>query len=183
MFAFNINKKIEKVVVITLLVLVVVLPLFSFVSVEPVYAQTKTVEECEGIKDNFFSPFDCALPNALRFMTETIFGVASWFAVTTAGLLDVTITFTTDVNSYKIPGIRIAWEVFRDLANMAFIFILLYIAFMTVLQIGGVGVVGDYCLHNRSRIWNHNEKVFRHNICPLHKLLHELNIFTCLNLH
>jgi len=79
----------------------------------------------------FFIPF-------FVYAAEGVFEMASWFAVTSAGLLDVTVKFTADVNSYKIPGITIAWEVFRDLANMGFIFILLYVAFMTVLQIGGV---------------------------------------------
>ena len=51
MFTFKINKKVKKVVVLTLLVLVVMLPMFSFVSVEPVYAQN-TVEECEGFWTN-----------------------------------------------------------------------------------------------------------------------------------
>jgi len=55
-----------------------------------------------------------------------------------AAFLDISLQVTLDSSLYNAAGIKLGWEVFRDLANMGFIFILLYIAFMTVLQIGGV---------------------------------------------
>ena len=49
-------------------------------------------------------------------------------------LLDAAIPFSIDSANLLTEPIRLGWTIFRDLANMAFIFILLYIAVMTILQ-------------------------------------------------
>lgn len=57
-------------------------------------------------------------------------------------LFDVALYQTTNGNNYNNRpngGIYEAWEVFRDLMNVLFIFIVIYIGLRTILQIGGRG--------------------------------------------
>ena len=81
---------------------------------------------------------DCWFQQAMFGIAKVILGIGSWVASAGGAFLDITIKFTLNTATYNLSGIQVGWEIFRDLANMAFIFILLYIAFMTVLQIGGI---------------------------------------------
>lgn len=61
--------------------------------------------------------------------------------MTLSGLLfDHAINFSLNQNLGKLEAVKIGWKITRDLANIAFIFIILYIAIATILQIAGHGV-------------------------------------------
>ena len=64
--------------------------------------------------------------------------ILSWILTVMGNLLDQSINFSLDMtNIIGIPGIRIGWVIIRDLINMTFIFILLYIAISTILGTDG----------------------------------------------
>ncbi|NCU28741.1 MAG: hypothetical protein EOM85_03685 [Candidatus Moranbacteria bacterium] len=62
--------------------------------------------------------------------TSFLFGLAG-----TA--MDYTLMYSLSDGSYRTPFVSEGWKIVRDLCNMFFIFILLYIAFTTILDSGG----------------------------------------------
>lgn len=62
--------------------------------------------------------------------TSFLFGLAG-------KVMDFTIMYSVSDSSYRTPFVAEGWQVVRDLCNMFFIFILLYIAFTTILDSGG----------------------------------------------
>jgi len=62
--------------------------------------------------------------------TSTIFGL-------TGKLLDITVAYSVKDTSYRSSFVVEGWGVVRDFCNMFFIFILLYIAFATILNLNG----------------------------------------------
>lgn len=62
--------------------------------------------------------------------TSFLFGLAG-------KAMDFTLMYSLSDSSYRTPFVSEGWKVARDLCNMFFIFILLYIAFMTILDAGG----------------------------------------------
>lgn len=83
-----------------------------------------------------------ALISSMDFVFGNIFQFIGWVIQLGAGLfaslggqfLDFAIEFSLQTENLKLAGISNGWEIFRDLTNMLFIFILLYIAIMTILQ-------------------------------------------------
>jgi len=84
---------------------------------------------------------------------DLIWGIFIWLAnismwlagmvVWTAGqFFDLTLTISIiDFHSYaNMAGITAGWTISRDIINIFFIFILLYIAMATILQIAGYGI-------------------------------------------
>ena len=91
-----------------------------------------------GIKEAFESAlktFLTVIAEGLLMMSSFILGVAG-LLLNTALELSV-VKFHTYANS---PGVILAWETFRDIANMFFIFILLYIAIGTILGLGSINL-------------------------------------------
>jgi len=64
-----------------------------------------------------------------------MFKLGATLSALSAELLDQSIQFSIDTNNFRSEGLRRGWTVFRDLSNMVFIFILVYIAFATILQL------------------------------------------------
>lgn len=62
--------------------------------------------------------------------TSFLFGLAG-------KIMDFTIMYSVSDTSYRTPFVSEGWQVVRDLCNMFFIFILLYIALTTILDSGG----------------------------------------------
>ena len=62
--------------------------------------------------------------------TSFLFGLAG-------KAMDFTIMYSVSDSSYRTPFVSEGWQVVRDLCNMFFIFILLYIALTTILDSGG----------------------------------------------
>lgn len=134
----------KRVLLFIVIVCIVGISLFSFTGSHNAYAQSTNVINSLQSKDvscgglGTLTDFStCVILPSIKFIAEVIFDISAWFATATGELLDISLKFTLDGNTYEINGIHIAWEVFRDLANITFIFILLYIAAMTILQLGG----------------------------------------------
>lgn len=62
--------------------------------------------------------------------TSFLFGLAG-------KIMDFTLMYSVSDTSYRTPFVSEGWQVVRDLCNMFFIFILLYIALTTILDSGG----------------------------------------------
>lgn len=87
-----------------------------------------------GLKQFFFIEIPALFSNAILTIT-------SWFLGMAGILLNEVIKFTVvDMakNINDVGGINIAWRVFRDLANLAFVFILLDVAIRTIIGVGSV---------------------------------------------
>lgn len=74
---------------------------------------------------------------ALEAVSSLIFGIAESLLWATTGIFDFAIQFSLNISSFKIGAISAGWGVLRDTANIAFIAVLIYIAFLTILQAGG----------------------------------------------
>lgn len=77
----------------------------------------------------------------LILIASLIFKLSSLFFISMAYILDSAISSTIDGGSvtspYKISTISIAWTAVRDLSNMFFIFVLLFISIQTILGLAG----------------------------------------------
>jgi len=62
---------------------------------------------------------------------------ANIFMTASGFLLDQSIRFSIDSQNFKLPSIQAGWSVLRDVTNMMFIFVLLYIGIATILQFSG----------------------------------------------
>src|SRR3989338_2155536 len=74
----------------------------------------------------------------LNPLGEILLTISSWLVDAAGHLLDVSLEFALGSAFYRSPGIQVGWEVLRDLANIAFITVLVYIAVGTILQLGGI---------------------------------------------
>ncbi|MEK7586670.1 MAG: hypothetical protein AAB453_02255, partial [Patescibacteria group bacterium] len=88
------------------------------------------------------SPFSCGVfgdSNLLGCVGQVILGliyIPSTYIIALAGwLFDITLAFTLSTKILNLDFAKNGWVVTRDLANMFFIFILLYIAIATILEI------------------------------------------------
>lgn len=70
----------------------------------------------------------------IQFIGFAVFTFAAIITSWTGQLLDFFIEMSLNTNSYGLDGIEVGWQVFRDLVNIVFIFFVLYIGFMTILQ-------------------------------------------------
>lgn len=88
---------------------------------------------------NEFSTFGCAIRGVIVGLMEAVLGLAG-LIVGLAGVMLNGIVYHTVVNvanNYgNITAINSAWTTVRDLANMVFIFLLLYVAIRTILGQG-----------------------------------------------
>jgi hypothetical protein len=73
----------------------------------------------------------------LIFIASLFFKIAQLFFVSMAIVLDLAISSTISTVPYKIATIAVAWTAVRDLSNMFFIFVLLFIAIQTILGLAG----------------------------------------------
>ncbi|MEX0934054.1 MAG: hypothetical protein WD003_02230 [Candidatus Paceibacterota bacterium] len=78
--------------------------------------------------------FALLIPNLLA---EGLFNLSGLILTASAWLLDTSITFSLDINSLSVGAVNVAWGAVRDLSNVVFVFILVYISIMTILQAGG----------------------------------------------
>lgn len=72
-------------------------------------------------------------------VTELFLKLAAYVAELSGKLLDISINYSLNIgaNATLMATIDSIWTTFRDIANMFFIFALLYIAFATMLQVNG----------------------------------------------
>ena len=72
-----------------------------------------------------------------RVIYYLVFKPTSFLFALAGKVMDFTIMYSLSDSSYRSPFVSEGWQVVRDLCNMFFIFILLYIAFTTILDTGG----------------------------------------------
>jgi len=86
------------------------------------------------VSDGIFS--NCGLSNVSACLNAIIYsltiGIGSVFAYVAAYFFDITIQLSLNGSAYGLDFISTSWTTARDLANMAFLFILLYIAFTII---------------------------------------------------
>lgn len=68
------------------------------------------------------------------FLRSVVWSAVAWFAGLVGQLFDLVFMYSISAAPYQNPFIEYAWTFVRDLCNASFIFILLYIAIMTVLN-------------------------------------------------
>ena len=100
---------------------------------------TKPAAQGTTNPDSGLSWIGSAFKSLTALVGNLVLTISSWLLWASGVLLVQVLDFTlvnmsTNLNS--IAGINIAWTVFRDLANMFFIFILLYAAISQILQLG-----------------------------------------------
>lgn len=98
------------------------------------FAQEGVRLRCSG----FLQPFGECMQIAATYVINTLVAVAAWVLYWAGMLFEATLHFsiTTDYNS--LVGVTSGWTVIRDVINLLFIFILLYIALGTVLKLESV---------------------------------------------
>ena len=109
------------------LLLVFIAPLQIYASGDP--------PEPEGL---FLSSLIEFLNYLVAWLGYVVLEIMSLWVKVTGTILDFTINYTIvdmKTNIDGISGIAIGWKAIRDLANMAFIFVLLYAAIGTILQL------------------------------------------------
>lgn len=83
------------------------------------------------------SVVDSTVGNAVKFISWFIFVISKWIFSASGYIFDNMIKTSLSNNFYNIPVIREGWIAFRDLANMLFIFAILYLAITTILSSSG----------------------------------------------
>lgn len=73
-----------------------------------------------------------------KFLYWALYGPTSHILALAGRLLDITVDYSVKDTSYRSAFVVEGWGVVRDFCNMFFIFILLYIAFGTILKLNGV---------------------------------------------
>ncbi|MGM0629445.1 MAG: hypothetical protein ACQESA_03385 [Patescibacteria group bacterium] len=153
---FSVLRKINKNHTASLLVLLVFFGFIFFLFVAPIDAyavypgQVNEAINNEGgqpglwdsVKGLFTGPIHDAVEGAIVFIGMLLLKLLSLILILTGKLFDYTVDFTVTNLTTNLEaiegGINDAWTVLRDLANMLFIFVLLYISITTILQMGGM---------------------------------------------
>ncbi|HQC46086.1 MAG TPA: hypothetical protein PK193_00780, partial [Candidatus Paceibacterota bacterium] len=99
--------------------------------------QLAEVASSEPLADD---AFDCSIGNLrgcfAEFAYTIIFKPAAFLFGLTGKALDFTLMYSLDDKSYRSVFVVEGWGIVRDICNLFFIFILLYIAFKVVLGLG-----------------------------------------------
>ena len=66
--------------------------------------------------------------------------IASTIFTWAGSLLDITIQYSLNTANFKVSAVDEGWKLIRDLVNMGFIFIMLYIAISTILQLSSYNI-------------------------------------------
>lgn len=64
--------------------------------------------------------------------------VSQWLFALSVYLLDLSIGYSLKGENLKLEGIKEGWSIMRDIGNISFLFILIYIAIATILQASGI---------------------------------------------
>lgn len=91
----------------------------------------------EGLVGARFSMTGC-----LAQLSFKVLQLASWVLWVAAVFFNATINYTLNIASFikDIPIVDLGWTVFRDVTNLLFIFIILYIAINTIIGNEGYGI-------------------------------------------
>jgi len=137
---FRFRKKI-----VLLLLFVVIAGIIAPIGVQPAHAFAfgglgvlAVMGVTYGVSQLFGGKIVDATAGALfELLTDLIKDIGAWFVSVAEILLDKSIQYTLNTENLALDGIKTGWSIIRDVANMLFIFALLYIAFAMILQLGG----------------------------------------------
>ena len=91
-----------------------------------------------GVDDAVASLGNATIGGLLNVIGSILFSLGGWLVALGGWLFDASVSFALDSSHFQSQGIKAGWAVFRDLANIMFIAVLVYIAIGTILQLGGV---------------------------------------------
>src|SRR3989338_8254606 len=99
------------------------------------------MDQLEGCgSGGLFSPHFSLRPKRIAWIAHTIFIVAPRLLAAVANVFNYVLGMTLDNANYSAVGaIKEGWAFSRDVVNLFFIFILLFIAIATILQIESYG--------------------------------------------
>lgn len=124
----------------------------TFYPVISVRAQTEDQSGAETVPDYTNQDFESKLSNDCKILSGQIAGCvlwlyyiilyypSNWFAYITGSLFDYFVAYSLSTGSYSGTNnqfVERGWSVIRDISNIFFIFSLLWIAIMHILQAGG----------------------------------------------
>lgn len=80
--------------------------------------------------------------NVVTLIGGVIIWLLGWMVVIAGTIFDIAIkqSILTFGELAEMEALRTAWTIFRDLSNMTFIFVIMYIAVATILDLGGVNI-------------------------------------------
>lgn len=91
-------------------------------------------EQAKKPEGNSFNPLQTLAEWLSAIIYYVFVGLFSSIAYISAAFFSMAVSVTLNSSAYALSFINTAWETTRDLANMAFIFILIYIAFTVMLK-------------------------------------------------
>ena len=113
-------------------------PLAQVSAQEPALSGATSDSSSDSSSDDLW---DCGIRNIsgcfLSFFDLVIYKTANYALLLSGGFFDAFVSFSLNSESVDTNFANEGWELTRDMANIGFIFILLYIAFRKILSIGG----------------------------------------------
>lgn len=135
------TKKIICLILLTAVILSVISPVFLGVANGASVQHSSPKSPCAGW--GFPSkPIVCGKFLLAGFMFHVVYRVTNWFTMAGGAVFNAAIFFSLSGEAFDTAQnslISIGWKATRDFANLFFIFIILYIAIATILQLSGYG--------------------------------------------
>ncbi len=146
-----------------LIIVLIILPIFSIAPIQTIQVQAQSLDlnPCNYYVTRYLEPtsrfcmttgllgsvagdvWSQAMISAFSILLSEvgnlILHVVSWITWLAGVMLNTAILMSVfEMRSYvdNMPAIRNGWTIFRDIANIGFIFIILYVAIATILQLG-----------------------------------------------
>jgi hypothetical protein len=131
-------KKLLLTIILSILCLGVFAPVIASAQNQPTPEQTATLDANKGTAPNraaCLSWFELNLDACMADVGNLIMWLMGLLVYITGHILDLVLVYTTHMSELidKIKVVDIGWTIFRDVANMLFIFILLWVAVTTIL--------------------------------------------------
>ena len=130
--AYNIKKNILRVGAKTLLAGVIVLLAFS--PLAPIFSTPSALAAGESLIQTGGGGLQTLAEWLASIFYYVFVGLFSSIAYISAAFFSMAVAVTLNSSAYALSFINTAWETTRDIANMAFIFVLVYIAFTVMLK-------------------------------------------------
>ena len=121
-------------VLVSVILFVLFSPIGEALSVPFAHAQQTTAQQTASDDD----ALTCSLTNPSVCLASVVYvftvGLGSTLAYVGGFMFDTTVSLSLNSAAYALDFLSSGWTTARDLANMAFILILVYIAFMIMFQ-------------------------------------------------
>lgn len=99
-------------------------------------------EDIYCFRGSWDSGLETSIPGCIALGLQTVLGWVAWVLWLSAVLFNFAIPYTLNMADFirDIPIVALGWATFRDVANLFFIFIILYIAISEILGRGDYGI-------------------------------------------